>query len=82
MTSMSRHWSLALALLVLGCGASENAGGSDVEKAGWRAHAPLPEPRTEVAAARAGNQIVVVGGFVGSGTNSRRADAYAVEEDR
>ena len=49
---------------------------------GWRQHAPLPEPRTEVAAATAGGQIVVVGGFVASGVSSARADAYAVRSNR
>lgn len=45
---------------------------------GWQSHAPLPEPRTEVAAAVARGEIVVVGGFVASGANSARADAYSV----
>jgi Kelch motif len=45
---------------------------------GWQSHTPLPEPRTEVAAAVARGEIVVVGGFVASGGNSARADAYSV----
>ena len=36
----------------------------------------LPEPRTEVAAATLGGRIVVAGGFLASGANSRRVDAY------
>jgi N-acetylneuraminic acid mutarotase len=45
---------------------------------GWQSHAPLPEPRTEVAAGVARGEIVVVGGFVANGANSARADAYSV----
>ena len=47
----------------------------------WQRHAPLPEPRTEVAAAVAGDRIVVVGGFVDNGANSARADAYPVANE-
>ena len=75
---MHRIAALALGVLVLGSG----VGGGTAANVAWRTHAPLPEPRTEVAAARAGSEIVVVGGFVESGANSSRADAYAVAEDR
>ncbi len=44
--------------------------------ASWSAGPPLPEPRTEVAAAPLAGRIVVVGGFVASGDNSARADAF------
>ena len=44
--------------------------------AAWVAGSPLPEPRTEVAVAPLGGRIVAVGGFLGSGANSRRVDAY------
>jgi N-acetylneuraminic acid mutarotase len=44
--------------------------------AAWVTGSPLEEPRTEVAAAPLGNRIVVVGGFLASGGNSRRVDAY------
>jgi N-acetylneuraminic acid mutarotase len=44
---------------------------------GWESHAPLPEPRTEVAAGIARGELVVVGGFVASGANSARADTYS-----
>jgi non-specific serine/threonine protein kinase len=44
----------------------------------WERHAPLPEPRTEVAAAVARGEIVVVGGFTAGGGNSARADAYSL----
>jgi Kelch motif protein len=37
---------------------------------------PLSEPRSEVAAAPFLGRIVVVGGFLDSGANSRRVDAY------
>lgn len=44
--------------------------------AAWLAGTPAPEPRTEVAAAPLRGEIVVVGGFLASGGNSRRVDAY------
>ena len=43
----------------------------------WSAGTSVPEPRTEVAAARFGNEIGVVGGFLADGTSSARADAYS-----
>lgn len=45
--------------------------------AAWQTHAPLPEPRTEVAAGVARGELVVVGGFTSGGGNSARADAYS-----
>ena len=49
---------------------------------GWERHAPLPEPRTEVAAGLArGGEIVAVGGFTAGGGNSARADAYSIVRD-
>jgi N-acetylneuraminic acid mutarotase len=53
-----------------------------VVAAAWVAGSPLPEPRTEVAAAPLGGRIVVVGGFLASGGNSRRVDAYDRAADR
>ena len=47
----------------------------------WVAGSPLPEPRTEVAAAPLGGRIVVVGGFLASGGNSRRVDSYDPARD-
>ena len=44
----------------------------------WQTHAPLAEPRTEVAVGVARGEIVVVGGFTANGGNSARADAYSV----
>ena len=48
----------------------------------WQTHAPLPEPRTEVAAAVARGEIVVAGGFTADGGNSARVDAYSIAGDR
>jgi Kelch motif len=50
--------------------------------AAWIASSPLPEPRTEVAAATLRGQIVVVGGFLANGGNSRRVDAFEPGADR
>jgi N-acetylneuraminic acid mutarotase len=47
----------------------------------WQTHARLPEPRTEVAAAVVGGQIVVAGGFTANGGNSARVDAYTIATD-
>ena len=41
----------------------------------------MPLPRTEVAAAAVGNEIVVVGGFTIDGGASQRADAYSPARD-
>ena len=48
----------------------------------WETRAPLPVPRTEVAAAAFGREIAVVGGFNLDRTASRRADAYSATRDR
>lgn len=65
-----------LALLVpLATGASGGGGG-------WQRAAPVPEPRTEVAATAASGEIVVVGGFLADGSSSKRADAYSPQRDR
>jgi hypothetical protein len=48
----------------------------------WRAAAPVPVPRTEVAAALFGKEIGVVGGFLATGRNSTRADAYSPARNR
>jgi hypothetical protein len=47
----------------------------------WTAGTPLEAPRTEVAAATLRGEIVVAGGFVASGGNSRRVDAYSPAKD-
>ena len=41
--------------------------------------APVPEPRTEVGAARAGDRIVVVGGLRADGSATGRVDVYHLE---
>jgi len=48
----------------------------------WRSAAPVPVARTEVAAALFGREIAVVGGFLASGRNSSRADAYSPVRNR
>jgi N-acetylneuraminic acid mutarotase len=48
----------------------------------WRSAAPVPVPRTEVAAALFGREIAVVGGFLANGQNSSRADAYSPARNR
>lgn len=63
-----------VAFLLVACA----SGGSS----GWQRHAPLSEPRTEVAAAVANGSIVAVGGFQSTGANSPRADTYSIAEDR
>lgn len=50
--------------------------------AAWEKHAPLPVPRTEVAAAVVGEEIAVVGGFNADGSASARADMYSPALDR
>jgi len=66
---------LLLGAVVLGLG----AGGQGPP---WQSHAPLPEPRTEVAAAVAGGEIIVAGGFTADGGNSARVDAYSIAANR
>jgi non-specific serine/threonine protein kinase len=48
----------------------------------WGSHAAMPLPRTEVAAAVLGREIVVFGGFTSDGGASARADAYSPATDR
>ena len=57
------------------------AGSAGATPLDWSTHAPLPLPRTEVAAAVVRNEIVVVGGFTLDGGASRRADAYSPARD-
>jgi N-acetylneuraminic acid mutarotase len=69
---------LALAVLAVFLGGGL-AGGAQPR---WRTAAPVPLARTEVAAALFGKEIAVVGGFVASGANSKRADAYSPTRNR
>ena len=48
----------------------------------WQKGEALPLPRTEVAAARSGNELVVVGGYVPWGDTSAQADAYSPAQHR
>jgi N-acetylneuraminic acid mutarotase len=48
----------------------------------WQQGAALPLPRTEVAAARHGGELVVVGGYLPWGDTSAQADAYAPSSRR
>lgn len=57
------------------------AGIAAAAAAAWLVGTPLSEPRTEVAAAPLRGRIVVVGGFLASGGNSRRVDAYDTGTD-
>jgi non-specific serine/threonine protein kinase len=48
----------------------------------WVGGAPIPEPRTEVAAGVVRGEIVVVGGLTADGAPSARVDAYSPAGDR
>lgn len=48
----------------------------------WQSAAPLPLPRGEVAATVVAGEIAVVGGFVATGGNSARVDAFAPRRNR
>jgi hypothetical protein len=70
-----RVLSPALVLIVLLLATSARALGQP--RAGWGSATPLPVARTEVAAARVGGEIVVVGGFFADGRSTGRVDAYS-----
>ena len=63
---------VAVALVGLAAGGSGPA---------WERHSTMPEARSEVAAGRAGSEIVVAGGFTADGHNSARADGYRTVDD-
>jgi len=75
---------MALRLIaLLGAGVLALAGAaSGREAAAWKRGAPLPVPRSEVAAATFGNELVVAGGFLADGRSSRRVDAYSPARNR
>jgi N-acetylneuraminic acid mutarotase len=73
---MRRALALAVMAVLLGDGL---AGAASPR---WRSAAPVPVPRTEVSAAVFGREIGVVGGFLASGGNSSRADAYSPVRNR
>jgi hypothetical protein len=68
------------ALAVLACLSA--AASSEGATPSWKRAAPIPLPRSEVAAAAVGNEIVVVGGFLQSGGSSSRVDAYSPARNR
>ena len=70
------------ALLALGAVALSLAPALDASTAAWRRAAPVPTPRTEVAAAAANGEAVVVGGFLADGSTTGRAEAYAPRTNR
>lgn len=47
----------------------------------WQKGAPLPDKRTEVAAAVVNGEIAVVGGFLPDGSSSNRVDLYSPARD-
>ena len=49
--------------------------------AGWSSGAPLPLPRSEVAAATLRSEIAIVGGFEADGGSSARIDVYSPARD-
>lgn len=59
------------ALLALALASGASAAGSE-----WRAAAPVPLARTEVAAAAVGGEIAIVGGYLADGSSSRRVDLF------
>jgi N-acetylneuraminic acid mutarotase len=63
---------LALVLVPTGLAASQ----------AWEPRAPMPLPRTEVAAATVGSEIVVLGGFTIDRGASTRVDAYSPARNR
>jgi N-acetylneuraminic acid mutarotase len=68
------------ALAVLACVSASAS--SEAATPSWKRAAPIPLPRSEVAAAAVGNEIVVVGGFLQSGESSSRVDAYSPARNR
>jgi non-specific serine/threonine protein kinase len=50
--------------------------------AAWEVRTPMPLPRTEVAAATVGSEIMVLGGFTADRGASTRVDAYSPARNR
>jgi Kelch motif len=69
---MMARLSILLACLALG-------GSAGLE---WEQGAPLPVPRSEVAASTLGREVVIAGGFLGDGRSSKRVDAYSPARNR
>ena len=70
------------ALLALGAVVLSTAPVLDASTAAWRGAAPVPTPRTEVAAAAVKGEAVVVGGFLADGSTTGRAEAYSPRTNR
>jgi N-acetylneuraminic acid mutarotase len=68
-------------LALVAAGATVLVSSAGAGSAQWEQLAPMPVPRTEVAAARVGAEIMVFGGFEADGSASRRADAYSPARD-
>jgi hypothetical protein len=75
---------MALRLIaLLGAGTlALGAAHSGHETAVWKRGAPMSVPRSEVAAATVGDELVVAGGFLADGRSSRRVDAYSPARNR
>jgi N-acetylneuraminic acid mutarotase len=52
------------------------------EAGAWKRGAPMPLPRSEVAAATVGDELVLAGGFLADGRSSKRVDAYSPARNR
>ena len=75
------RWPLAfIGAAALAFGAS--AAASSPRALEWKRAAPLPVPRSEVAAATVGRELVVIGGFLANGNSSKRVDAYSPAKNR
>jgi N-acetylneuraminic acid mutarotase len=75
------RWAAVGALLALaGCG----GGDKDELAAGpkWRTLTPAKMARTEVAAARVGRYVYVMGGFIRAGFTTAAVERYDIERDR
>ena len=74
---------MALRLIaLLGAGALALGAAHTREAAVWKRGAPLPLPRSEVAAATVGDELIVAGGFLADGRSSKRVDAYSPARNR
>jgi hypothetical protein len=70
---------LGAGMLLLGAASAGIDSASALE---WKRAAPMPVPRSEVAAATVGRELVIVGGFLADGRSSRRVDAYSPSRNR
>ena len=71
----------AAAIVVAASDDGRDQAPSERPGAGWGSLAPSPLQRTEVGAARLGDRIYVVGGFISSGGTTGRTVAYDISED-